>query len=151
MNRSNAYPIDWVQALENRRMFAVSPQTLAMELAGVHALTVGALKVTPSIVGSYSGTVTDSNEKSPGTITTVIEKESASGKITGYEESKYPHEHTHVTDFTGKISGDSLVLTTSTTTIKVAISDNGHVLTGSYTFKTSDDSSTGHFVVTRRS
>jgi hypothetical protein len=136
MNRTNC--AEWMESLEDRRLFAASPL----------ALMLHSVPTTPSLVGTYTGTVHDSNEKAAGTITTIIKTDS-NGKITGVTESKYPHEHTHDNDFTGKVSGNTLTITTSTTTIKIKLSDNDRVLTGSYVFKNGDDSSTGKFVVTR--
>ena len=129
MNRKTAYRADWVEGLENRQMFSASSLV--------------------QMVGTYTGTTRDSNEKSPGTQTTVIQSETHTGKITGYTETKFPHEHTHVSYFTGKITGNSILVTTATTTIKCKISDSGHVLVGSYAFASSDDSSTGSFSLTR--
>src|ERR1700733_6120917 len=73
MNRSSAYRFDWVEVLEDRRMFSASPQSLAMNFVATHAPLQATLKATtPNIVGTYSGTVHDSNEKSAGTMTVVI-------------------------------------------------------------------------------
>lgn len=124
------YRHQWIESLENRQLFAVST-------------------VTPSIIGTFSGMTTDSNEKSPGTISAIIQSQSASGKVTGYVEIKFPHEHTHIAYFTGKISGDSFTMKTDTTTVKGTVSDSGHILHGTYTFNSSGDSSTGEFDVTR--
>ena len=149
MNRSSAYRFDWVEVLEDRRMFSASPQSLAMNFVATHAPLQATLKATtPNIVGTYSGTVHDSNEKSAGTMTVVIQTQS-NGKITGYVDSKYPHEHTHRNFFTAKLSGNSLTVSTSTTSIKVTLSDKDRVMTGSFVFKSSDDSSVGHFVLDR--
>jgi hypothetical protein len=121
----------WIEALENRQLFAVSPVA------------------TPAIIGTFTGMTTDSNEKSPGTITAIVETQTHTGKLTGYVEIKFPHEHTHITYFTGKISGDSFTMTTDTTTVKGTVSDSGHVLHATYVFMSSDDNSTGEFDVTR--
>ena len=129
MNRNNGYRAQWVEVLENRQMYSASSHV--------------------QVVGTFTGTVVDSNEKLPGTITIIIESETASGKITGLVESKFPHEHTHVNAFTAQINGNVLTSTTSTTSVKVTFSASGRLLTGSYTFKMSDDKSTGHFTATR--
>jgi hypothetical protein len=100
-------------------------------------------------VGTFTGTVNDTNEATPGLFTAVILTQTAGGKITGMVESKYAHEHTHINDFTGTIHGNTVSITTSTTTVSVRVSEDGHMLSGSYAYQGSGDSSTGGFVATR--
>jgi hypothetical protein len=155
MDRRRGQSVEWVETLEDRQMFSGVPGALVVDSAlAQHAqLTVAKVKVgaakTPSIVGAFTGTVSDSNESVVGVITAVIKTQNAHGKITGYVASQYAGKAGHVTEFTGTIVGDAFTMTTPTTTVTGVVSDGGTVLTGSYVFGASGDSSTGHFVVTR--
>ena len=129
MNRT-MHSGNWLETLERRQMFAAST-------------------VAPHLIGTYSGMTSDSNEKSPGTMIAIIQTQSSSGRVTGLVETKFPHEHTHESAFTGKIAGNYITVNTGTTTIKIKIIDSGHVLRGSYTFQSSNDNSVGSFDLTR--
>jgi hypothetical protein len=148
--RRAAYQSGWVEALEGRRLFSAGPVGPVVDSSPPHGPVVSAPKITtPDIVGSFTGTVVDSNEKSPGVFTAVILTQSSSGKLTGYVESTYPGNAPHVTYFTGTISGDVFTMHTPTTVVTGTVWQNGVTLTGSYVFKTSTDSSIGHFVASR--
>jgi hypothetical protein len=150
MIRNNAHRADWIEALEGRRLYSAAPLVPVVGASAPHVPTVSAPKVsTPNVVGTYTGTVVDSNEKLPGTETAVILTQGPDGRITGYVESVYPGNAPHTTQFTGVVTGDSVTIKTSTTTVTATFSANGTVLTGGYVFKSSDDSSVGHFVLTR--
>lgn len=155
MNRGRGPSAEWVETLENRQLFSGVPGVLLLDSARAHLpahtapmVKVGAAK-TPSIVGAFTGAVIDTNESAAGVITAVIKTQNSHGKITGYVASQYPGKGGHLTDFTGTIVGNNFTMTTPTTTVTGVVSDGGTVLTGSYVFATSGDSSTGHFVVTR--
>jgi hypothetical protein len=150
MIRQTASRGSWFEVLEDRRLFSAAPIAPVGSSSPPHAPQVSEPKVTtPNLVGTYTGTVTDSNEKKPGTIEAVIETQSASGKVTGYVECTYPGQAAHITQFTGTITGDSFTMTTSTTVVTGTVSNNGKTLTGSYNFNSGSDSSVGHFVVNR--
>jgi hypothetical protein len=157
MNRNTVYPRDWVEVLESREMFSASFDSLVLDSSAALAPAVVMPRVaeakvkTPNIVGAYTGAVSDTNESAAGVITTVIKTQNAQGKITGYVESVYPGQATHTTSFTGTIIGDAFIMKTATTTVTGTVSSSGSglVLTGSYSFNGSNDSSIGRFVVTR--
>jgi hypothetical protein len=150
MKRQTAYRANLMEVLEDRRLFSTSPVAPLHDPAPPQSPSMDATTVaTPNIVGSFTGISNDTNEKLPGKLTAVILTQSASGEITGYVVSKYPGNPAKTTDFTGQISGDSVIINTSTTAVHVTVSHKGTVMTGYYTFKSSDDSSIGHFVMTR--
>ena len=150
MNRGTAFSPDWIEILEDRRLYSAAPLAPAVKSSPPHVPVVAAPKVTtPNVIGTYSGTVSDSNEKKPGTMITVITSQSSSGKITGYVESTYPGQAAHITQFAGTITGDSITINTGTTAVTATVSANGKTITGSYNFKSGSDSSVGHFVVNR--
>ena len=73
MDRHAAHRADWVESLENRRMFSVSPHTPVLDSPPMQVALLATPQVTtPSVVGTYTGTVNDSNERSPGIMTAVI-------------------------------------------------------------------------------
>lgn len=150
MKRNTAVRADWMEVLEDRRLFSAGHLAPAIGVSPPAPPSVDIPMVaTPNVIGTYTGTNTDSNEKLPGTLTAVILTQTAKGKLTGYVESTFPGNPTKITQFTGSINGDSLVMNTPTTIVMATISHKGNVLTGYYTFKTTGDSSIGQFVVTR--
>jgi hypothetical protein len=155
MDRARGHFARLVETLEDRQMFSGVPGAPLLEAARPQLPVlnfprgkVGASK-TPSVLGAFTGMVNDSNESSAGEITIVIKTQSSHGKVAGYVTSQYPGKTPHLNNFTGAIVGDDFTLTTPTTTVTGVVSDGGEVLTGSYVFAASGDSSTGHFVVTR--
>jgi hypothetical protein len=150
MNRKTTFSTGWMEILENRLLFSAAPVGPVLESSPPHTPTVKAPQITtPNVIGTYTGNVTDSNEKKPGKITLVISSQTNGGKITGYVESTYPGQSPHTTQFTGTITGDSFTINTSTTTVTGTVSSNGKTITASYNFKSGSDSSVGHFVANR--
>jgi hypothetical protein len=151
MSKHSQKHFTWqLENLETRQLLSASVGL--PPLVESRAALVSPMVKTPSILGTFTGTSTDSK----GVVdshTLHFTGQSHRGVLTGTSTSKKPHSRTSSTQsFTGHISGNSFTLTVdngdgSFTTVTGTVSANGKTLSG--TFATTGGSSTGTFKFTR--
>jgi hypothetical protein len=140
----------WVESLENRRLLSASADALLLDSSAtdIAAMVVVPEVTTPDVLGTFTGSLTSSKEKTTGSLTITITTETHTFHLVGTAVSKFPHEHTGLDSFTGKIKGENFTLNMDNGTIITGkATDHGHVLTGTYT--NSPDGSHGSFSVSR--
>ena len=149
MSRIMCQCIVRLEALENRRLLSASADALVLDaLSAQPALVATPMVTTPNIVGTFTGSSTSSGEKGSSSLTIFVTSQSHTNHITGTANSKYPHQHTHVSTFTGKINGKSFTLNLSDgSVVQGTATNHGHTLSG--TWINSSDASHGTFNVSR--
>jgi hypothetical protein len=145
---------NWIEGLEDRRLLSASAaSSSAWYTAPVTSGWFMSPDVsTPNVVGSFTGTLIDTIERKPGTLTLQINSQSRRGVLMGVSTSKIPHEGNDVSDFTGKIVGDSITLNVASSDnvkIKGTISEKHHkdVISGTWMDTTGSNPEHGTFSV----